>query len=62
MDVDDACLVQGLEARDGPMPVRTRSHWSTGECRYSEVMGGRACPWCEAERRRRAGEGAEVPR
>lgn len=52
MDVDDQGLILGLEARDGAMPERTRSHWSTGRCRYSEEMEGRPCPWCEAERRR----------
>lgn len=57
MDVGDWELVRRLEARDGPLPERTRSHWAGGACRYEELIGDRPCPWCEAERRRRATEG-----
>ena len=56
MQVSDEEMLRSLEARDGPLPARTRSHWSTGECRYTEIMDGRPCPWCEAERRRQTEE------
>jgi hypothetical protein len=60
MNVDDNALITGLIARDGPLQERTRSHWSTGECRYVDNVGDRPCPWCEAERRRRAAEAAQA--
>jgi len=41
-----------LEARDGPLPERSWSHASEGECRYAELYEGQTCPWCEAEKRR----------
>jgi uncharacterized protein CbrC (UPF0167 family) len=59
MDVDDNTLIIGLIARDGPLLERTRSHLSTGECRYVDKVNDRPCPWCEAERRRQAAEAAK---
>jgi hypothetical protein len=58
MNVDDNMVITGLIARDGPLPERTRRHWSTGECRYVDSINDRPCPWCEAERRRQAMEAA----
>ena len=52
MDLKDEYLIPALEARDGPLPERTRTHWSTGACRYAENVGDRPCPWCAAEKRR----------
>jgi hypothetical protein len=60
MDVDDNQLISGLTARDGPLPERTRLHWSTGACRYAETVGERPCPWCAAEERRTARERQEA--
>lgn len=62
MDVNDTELVTGLLARDGTLPARTRSHWSTGECRYVDKVGDRPCPWCAAEERRRDREAAKSER
>lgn len=52
MELTDEELIRGLESRDGPILERTRTHWSTGACRYAELVGDRDCPWCEAEQRR----------
>jgi hypothetical protein len=61
MNVSDQMLIVGLIARDGPLPERTRRHWSTGECRYVDTINDRPCPWCEAEQRRQAAEAADTP-
>ena len=58
MDVPDTELVVRLEERDGPLPERSWSHAAEGECRYAELYDGQACPWCEAEKRRRQGKTA----
>jgi len=58
MNVSDEELVRLLLARDGPMPERSWSHASEGECRYADLYKGEPCPWCEAERRRREREQA----
>ena len=55
MDVRDAEMVALLLARDGP-PSPTPPHSAYGACRYSELYGGKPCPWCEAEGRRNAGQ------
>ena len=52
MDVPDIELIALLEKRDGPLPERSWSHASEGECRYAELYDGKACPWCAAARRR----------
>jgi hypothetical protein len=52
MDVGDTELVRLLTERDGPLPERSWSHSTEGECRYSDLYDGQPCPWCEAERRR----------
>ena len=52
VDLADAEMVKQLLERDGPMPDRSWSHSSEGECRYSELYNGEPCPWCEAEARR----------
>jgi len=62
MDVNDTELITGLLARDGHLPERTRSHWSTGECRYVDKVGDRPCPWCASEERRRDREAAKNER
>jgi hypothetical protein len=56
VDVADTELIALLERRDGPLPERSWSHASEGECRYAEMYDGQPCPWCEAEKRRKARE------
>lgn len=60
MDLDDAELVRRLAARDGI--VVYRRHARPGEeCPYAELYAdGRACPWCEAEQRRREREARQA--
>jgi hypothetical protein len=58
VNVPDIELVVLLEDRDGPLPERSWSHASEGECRYAELYDGQPCPWCEADRRRREREAA----
>jgi hypothetical protein len=58
VDVPDTELIVLLERRDGPLPERSWSHASEGECRYAEMYDGRGCPWCEAEKRRKQREAA----
>jgi hypothetical protein len=52
VDVADIDLIRLLTERDGPLPERSWSHVSEGECRYSETYKGKPCPWCAAARRR----------
>ena len=61
MNVSDEELMVLLEQRDGPLPERSWSHASEGECRYSELYEGQPCPWCEAAKRRGQDEAAETP-
>jgi hypothetical protein len=58
VNVSDTELIFLLEKRDGPLPQRSWSHASEGECRYSELYEGQACPWCEAAKRRAEQEAA----
>jgi hypothetical protein len=58
VNVSDTELLVLLEKRDGPLPERSWSHASEGECRYSELYDGQTCPWCEAAKRRAEREGA----
>jgi hypothetical protein len=60
VNVPDIELVVLLEDRDGPLPERSWSHASEGECRYAELYDGQPCPWCEADRRRREREAASA--
>jgi hypothetical protein len=59
MDVADTELIRLLTDRDGPLPERSWSHSTEGECRYSNLYDGQLCPWCEAERRREERAGSK---
>jgi hypothetical protein len=61
LNVADTELIVLLEQRDGPLPDRSWSHASEGECRYAELYDGQACPWCAAARRREQREAASTP-
>jgi hypothetical protein len=52
VNVPDTQMLAMLEARDGPLPERSWSHASEGECRYAELYENKTCPWCTAEKRR----------
>lgn len=61
MNVPDTELIVLLEERDGPLPERSWSHASEGDCRYSELYDGQECPWCAAARRREQRESGATP-
>jgi len=53
LNLSDNEMVRLLEARDGPIASRRRSHLSGDEdCPHKQIYALNECPWCEAQRRR----------